>query len=139
MSDTVLGLACSLCEKELHNLQDCLTTKCNHIFHKVNIIDWLDNSTECPNCKKLCHDRDLVIPGTKSMNTIKNYWGRGRRSATKRYHTRSQLITDDDNISQITNGNLKKPSNDQNQNNNIDDSNQPLLVLNDTQESMRLP
>lgn len=137
MSDTSLGLACSLCEKEITNLQDCLTTKCNHIFHKLCITEWLNNSTECPNCKKLCHERDLLIPGTKSMN--KNFRGRGRGSATKRYHTRSQLLVDNDNISQITNGESQKPLNDQIQNNNINDSNTPLLVLNDTQESMRLP
>lgn len=63
------GAACSVCEKDMGNLQDCFETKCKHKFHKSCITGWLEKSQECPNCQKLAHVKDLVEP-KKSQETI---------------------------------------------------------------------
>lgn len=139
LSDTPLGLACSLCEKELQNLHDCLQTKCNHTFHKQCISKWLGNSTECPNCQKLCHERDLLIQGSKKISRTKSIRGRGRGSAAKHYNTRSQL-------SEGAMTSRDAPDNSQNQTNNPNsvgnnhnETNPQLLDFNETQESTHLP
>lgn len=99
--ESPLGLACSLCEKEMVTQSDCLSTKCNHVFHKDCITQWITNTSECPNCKKLCHIRDLVQPNSKTINNPKslNPRGRGRGSARKSYYTRSNKPREDENIS----------------------------------------
>lgn len=89
--DSALGVACSLCESEMNNLDNCLSTICNHIFHKECIINWLSKETECPNCRKLCHKKDLVPPGSKSLvkPSKTNISSRGRGSYS-RYNTRNK-------------------------------------------------
>lgn len=126
---------CSLCEKEMVKLSDCLRTSCKHIFHKGCIEGWLKDNQECPNCKIVCHIRDLVVPDldlnsksvtsatqttvlTKEVNISQNR-GRGRGSAIKRYNTRSNVKSNENqNKSQSmgrtndrTNNTLELPTN----------------------------
>lgn len=89
--DSFIGLACSICEREMPTPSECLSTRCLHIFHKNCISNWLTSSQECPNCKKLCHEKDLfpvgsrqVVKPTGSVSRI-----RGRGSAVKCHNTRS--------------------------------------------------
>lgn len=114
LTDAVLGPACSLCENVMTNLDDCLITVCKHTFHKECILKWITTSHECPNCKKLCHAKDLA-PANKGaiVKTIStSYRGRGRGSAIKRYNTRSGRVEVDMNNSQTTHSdNLENANN----------------------------
>lgn len=89
-----LGPTCSLCEGEMPNNLECVATSCKHIFHRECVTKWLLNSQECPNCKKLCHQKDLVSVCSKPSTTTQgsNYRGRVRGSATKKYNTRSSRV-----------------------------------------------
>lgn len=75
-----------------------MVTNCKHTFHKDCITKWLGNSQECPNCKKLCHVRDLVSISSRSIANpkISNLRGRGRGSAAKRYDTRGSRLQDEE-------------------------------------------
>lgn len=129
LSDTPLGLACSVCEKDMYNLNDCCTTKCNHTFHKNCLTEWLVNSKDCPNCKKLCHEKDLIIPGSKVIPKTKpNIRNRGRGSAVKYYSTRNtdKRFEGEANASQSTQFNFPNNPN----RSPIPVSDQPLLDIN---------
>lgn len=134
--ETPLGLACSLCEREMPDTKECLSTKCNHTFHKKCINDWLQSSQECPNCKKLCHNKDLIVPGTKIVEKSKtSYRGRGRGSTVKRYGTRGNtLANEESNVQEVDLSSNIRPMDfspqTQSQNDNIS-----AVNLNETQRS----
>lgn len=91
VTESSLGMACSLCEQEMVDLGNCVLTKCKHTFHRECVVKWLLSSKECPNCRKLCHEKDLVQVSSKPVVKAKATYirGRGRGSAAKTYQTRS--------------------------------------------------
>lgn len=98
-----LGLACSLCEREMLHHGECVLTKCKHTFHRDCVTKWLVDSKECPNCGKLCHEKDFGPVGPKPVTKSKasGYRGRGRGSAVKVYDTRSShRLQNDGNVNE---------------------------------------
>lgn len=109
VAETPLGPSCSLCENVMDNDKDCIVTNCKHTFHRACMAQWLRDSQECPNCRKLCHERDLVpvVSGTMTHLKGSNIRGRGRGSSTKRYNTRSTRMQDDvEGLAQPSKGDL---------------------------------
>lgn len=46
LSETLLCLACSLCENEMSDMND----KIQYTFHRECISNWVKSTKECPNC-----------------------------------------------------------------------------------------
>lgn len=51
------NLSCNICLEEINKEDSLIKLKCNHIYHKNCIKEWLTKqSTKCPNCRFCCRE-----------------------------------------------------------------------------------
>ena len=51
---------CTICLEDFMDQTDVLVTSCDHAYHKMCIINWLEKSHMCPLCR---HDLKMSAPG----------------------------------------------------------------------------
>ncbi|KNC22868.1 hypothetical protein FF38_01898 [Lucilia cuprina] len=76
-----LGPACSLCERDMQK---------TWIAYRL---------VECPNCKKLCHSKDLSSIVSKPVTQISNFRGRGPTQPENGENATGPVNSQDPNIS----------------------------------------
>ncbi|XP_036320273.1 RING finger protein 145-like [Rhagoletis pomonella] len=92
-------------------MQDCVITLCNHVYHRECIGTWLEKQHECPCCKRLCHVKDCIPitlkPAEQSFQSRQgtNFRGRGHRQLTRNRRRNnppsSQSLIEGDNNQQV--------------------------------------
>ena len=48
-----IEIICSICLEDFQKYDKYIEFECNHIYHKNCIKEWLQNHTNCPNCRKI--------------------------------------------------------------------------------------
>lgn len=74
---------CSICCDNYENDDECIITKCNHIYHKKCIDAWLDKNITCPMCRKNIKQRTQFVL-VDDMHQLHDFY-RQERDAWVRY------------------------------------------------------
>ncbi|XP_055536397.1 E3 ubiquitin-protein ligase TRAIP [Wyeomyia smithii] len=55
-----MNLACAICSDLVMPSEDIHMTPCGHSFHYSCLIQWLERSKTCPQCRNKCHEKSLI-------------------------------------------------------------------------------
>ncbi|XP_053683775.1 E3 ubiquitin-protein ligase TRAIP [Sabethes cyaneus] len=55
-----MNLACAICSDLFMPSDDIHMTPCGHSFHYICLMQWLQRSKTCPQCRNKCHEKSLI-------------------------------------------------------------------------------
>lgn len=55
-----MNLSCVICSDLLMPSDDIHMTTCGHAFHYTCLLQWLERSKTCPQCRNKCHEKSLI-------------------------------------------------------------------------------
>uniref|UniRef100_A0A182KAX0 RING-type domain-containing protein n=1 Tax=Anopheles christyi TaxID=43041 RepID=A0A182KAX0_9DIPT len=55
-----MNVACPICHDAFVCSTHAVTTTCGHMFHHNCILQWLERSSTCPQCRNRCNQSELV-------------------------------------------------------------------------------
>lgn len=55
-----MNLTCAICSDLLMPSDDIHITPCGHAFHHACLLQWLQRSKTCPQCRNKCHEKSLI-------------------------------------------------------------------------------
>lgn len=55
-----MNLTCAICSDLLMPSDDIHMTPCGHAFHYTCLLQWLQRSKTCPQCRNKCHEKSLI-------------------------------------------------------------------------------
>uniref|UniRef100_A0A8D8INI9 E3 ubiquitin-protein ligase TRAIP n=1 Tax=Culex pipiens TaxID=7175 RepID=A0A8D8INI9_CULPI len=55
-----MNLTCAICSDLLMPSDDIHMTPCGHAFHYACLLQWLQRSKTCPQCRNKCHEKSLI-------------------------------------------------------------------------------
>ncbi|XP_022911915.2 E3 ubiquitin-protein ligase TRAIP [Onthophagus taurus] len=64
-----MSFTCIICSDILNPTIDIYATTCGHIFHYICLIQWLQRSKSCPQCRCKVTEKDMIRLYVTSLNT----------------------------------------------------------------------
>lgn len=65
-----MGIDCGICYEKLGDDREIIATKCGHLYHKVCIMEWLQRSLSCPECRQPVRKGELIAIFMNNNQTI---------------------------------------------------------------------